>query len=467
MSGFRGDGGMGRWQRSCSAPRRLLRWPLVLVAVAVLVLECQVVAAQRLPGHCVDSPPNINGLAADWFMGGTTIPTHDSVVLHPGSSNRVGLMWSRFPLLTDKFQGTMTFTVNGPVAPDSSFAFWYVSENVSSTQSVTLWNTVQNQDRIVDRSWHAKWLESGMNFHGFKDRFEGLGVFFLGGSSPSISAVANDGRGPVRTGIPTTDAIKFDWRSGGQIQVQFRVEPDRAKIEVGGMRVEVPGPFKAGGYLGITTPGGDNEKNNFILLNSLEVINTDTNQRGEDIPMYGTSHPAEKIDVVAASSPYRDHRAESEAIVELTQAVFRLTSETQPIRRQMTQTIDMLYRRLDRMERDFSRLREDIDKKSGHDLHGEFSMIKEELANLGDVAYDMNPSRSNALFDLHQNLQHEKSTVHQDLDELTNQHTMLLEKLHNEQHNTLVGCIAIFSIVLIAGLALYYKFSVWEKKHNM
>merc|ERR1712203_1068513 len=93
----------------------------------------------------------------------------------------------------------------------------------------------------------------------------------------------------------------------------------------------------------------------------------------------------EATDVLHESSSKKDHRAESDAIKELTNMVFKLVVETQPMRQQMARAIDSLGNRITVMEKNFAELQTEIDKKSGHNLGEEFKTIKEELSSLSSM----------------------------------------------------------------------------------
>jgi hypothetical protein len=84
------------------------------------------------------NPPDINDLAADWYLAGTVMPSSKNLVLSPGVPGRFGAIWSSTPLLTNDFEVSMTFTAKGPekrTVQDEGFAFWYVYENGTDTHS--------------------------------------------------------------------------------------------------------------------------------------------------------------------------------------------------------------------------------------------------------------------------------------------------------------------------------------------
>merc|ERR1740121_2762745 len=142
------------------------------------------------------------------------------------------------------------------------------------------------------------------------------------------------------------------------------------------------------------------------------VVNNDKNAKGEEgkaTPPPTLPDPEEeKVDVMAEASSFKDHRDESNAIKDLTNVVFKLVMETQPIRHQMERALGTLAQRIDRMETNFGELKAELDKKTGHKLGEEFASIKQELATLSNVASKETEERHSRLESLH----HEIADVH-------------------------------------------------------
>merc|ERR1719460_2744366 len=118
------------------------------------------------------------------------------------------------------------------------------------------------------------------------------------------------------------------------------------------------------------------EKSDYITVRKFVVKNYDQASKGEDLP---AAQPAaevkpagEREDIIHESSAFKDHRTESDAIKDLTNMVFKLVVESQPIRSQMARTIESLSKRMTQMEQTFKQLKEELDKKSGHKLDAEF-----------------------------------------------------------------------------------------------
>lgn len=459
----------------------------VFLAWAVFSLQRVIGAsAQKLPGHSIPQPPNLYGLVADWFMGGVVMPTQQALVLSPGVANRMGIMWSTYPLLTNNFEVTLVFRGKRPTkrsVKDEGFAFWYTYENGTQAHYNLTLDHAQNQEKIIADTWGKAFTDAGFDNFGFRSKYDGLGVFFVDDESPSVCAIPNDGTKSfkLREGIPTYDAVKFDYLKDEQFIVNVRIEPDKAKVEVGGQTIEVKSAFKPGGYIGFTSFGGHKtapdaeDKSGFLELVSMTTVNHDLSSKGEEV--HSTEPPPEplaqdeKVDVFAGASTFKDHRAESDAIKELTNMVFKLVVETQPIRQQMTRAIETLGKRIDNMESNFADLKQELDKKTGHKLGAEFDAIKKELTSLSSVASKETEERHSKLESLHADIAdvhksaHSSDSIDKHLDKLTQSNTKVLDQLTDEHQRMFGVSIAAIAFIVIAGLSLYNKFRCWEKKH--
>merc|ERR1719446_1366926 len=113
-------------------------------------------AQSQLPGHSIVAPPAITTLASDWFLAGTVIPSTRSLVLSPGVPNRLGYIWSKFPLLTNDFEVEFEFSIKAPAersVKDDGFAFWYVQDNASDVLNNISVTHLHNQEEIIANSW--------------------------------------------------------------------------------------------------------------------------------------------------------------------------------------------------------------------------------------------------------------------------------------------------------------------------
>jgi hypothetical protein len=467
--------GVHRW---CAAAPALL-------ALFVLCSQRQGASAQKLPGHSISTPPDLYSLVADWFLAGTVVPTHQAMVLNPGIPNRMGMMWSSFPLLTNNFEVSATFRGKKPDkrnVKDEGFAFWYVYENGTKAHHNISFEHAQNQEEIIADTWKNSFTEAGMDLFGYRSKYDGLGVFFVNEESPSVCAIPNDGQKTFKLGqgIPTYDAVKYDFLNG-EFSVRIHIQPDSAKIEVGGHTIDVKSAFKPGGYIGFTVFGGlkvapdAQERAGHLELVSLTTTNRDASAQGEEVRTTQAPPPPvpadEKVDVLAEASTFKDHRAESDAIKDLTNMVFKLVVETQPMRQQMAKAIESLGKRIDIMETNFAELKSELDKKTGHKLGAEFDAIKKELTSLSAVASKETEERHSRLESLHADIADVHKTAHspdnidKHLDKLTQSNSKVLDQLTNEHQRMFGVSIAAIAFVIIAGLSLYNKFRCWEKKH--
>jgi len=482
------------------APHPRLRRSRALGSVAAMhictaVLAGAMIGAQAqtpLKGHSIGAPPPLNILDRDWMLAGTVIPSTQSLILQPGVPNRLGYIFSKFPLLTNDFEVEFELLVKPPAersVKDDGFAFWYVQDNVSETMHNISWTHLHNQEEIIANTWSTAYTAEGLDLLGYKSKFDGIGVFFANGGQnkdkPTVGGLSNDGKTAynLNQGIPTTEAMQYDFRSSKKVSVKMRFRPLGLKIEiVGGPTQEVKCDVRAGGYLGFSVFGGQkgkveaSERSDFIEITTVTVNNYDAAQKGEDMPVEGaslssTKAPEEKENVIGESSSFKDHRAESEAIKELTNMVFKLVVESQPMRKQMMNAIESLGKRVTVMEKTFENLKVELDKRTGHKLGEEFDAIKKELTSLSNVASTETQERHKKLDSLHQDIAHvHKSATSSDnldhhLNKLTASNQRTIDSLTN-QHQTNFGVsIAAIAFIVIAGLSLYHKFTCWEKKH--
>lgn len=463
----------------------LLRWALVLLPLRPLPVSGQ---GTRLKLHSIVNPPDINDLAADWFLAGTVMPSSKNLVLSPGVPGRFGALWSSSPLLTNDFEVSMTFTAKGPdkrTVQDEGFAFWYVYENGTDVHANITFEHAQNQEEMVANSWSQHFQAAGLDLLGYRSLYDGLGVFFLDDDQPSVSALTNNGKMPykLRMGVPTAEALKFNFLDGQEVTLKIRVEPTKAKVEVVGRgTMEVQSEFRSGGYIGFSVlsgnrPGGYEaiERTSFVELKTLTVENYDKAAKGEEahapVSTYSPPKAEDRVDMLHDSSSFKDHRAESDAIKDLTNMVFKLVVETRPMRQQMTRAIESLGKRIGAMEKTFSELKVEIDKKTGHKLGQEFDAIKKELTSLSSVASRENQERHKRLESLHEDIAdvhksaHSPDNIDKHLDKLTKSNNKVLDQLTNEHQKMFGVSIAAIAFIIIAGLALYNKFRCWEKKH--
>merc|ERR1719420_2595749 len=136
--------------------------------------------------------------------------------------------------------------------------------------------------------------------------------------------------------------------------------------------------------------------------------------KGEEEPkpteMPKPKEAAEKQDVIHETSKHKDHRDESEAIKDLTNSVFKLVVESEPLRQQMNQAINSLTQRVEVMERAFNLLKSEIDLRSGHNLDKEFDAMKLELTSLSQYASTEHENRHKKLESLHKDLESVKAS---------------------------------------------------------
>lgn len=469
-----------------------LRRPMALGYLCIAVLVGGAQAQTPLKGHSIGTPPLVSALANDWYLAGTVIPSTQSLILQPGVPNRLGYIWSKYPLLTNDFEVEFEITTKAPAersVKDDGFAFWYVQENVTAAVDNISTAHLHNQEEIVANTWRTAFTSEKFDLWGYRNNFDGVGVFFTNSGQnkdqPTVGAIANDGKTSYSSSqLPDYEPMQYDFRSGKKVQVKLRFRPAGIKIEiVGGPSQEVKCDVRAGGYIGFSISGGikgkieGTERSDAVELFKLDVKNHDAAAKGEDmpVPVSVTETPAkgpeEKADMLGATSARKDHREESEAIKELTNMVFKLVVESQPMRQQTMRAIESLGKRVTVMEQTFENLKLELDKRTGHKLGEEFDAIKKELTSLSDVASTNTQDRHKRLDSLHEDIAHvHKSATSADnldhhLNKLTQSNQRTIDSLNTEHQKMFGVSIAAIAFIVIAGLSLYNKFRCWEKKH--
>lgn len=428
-------------------------------------------------------------------MGGTAITSHSSLILSPGVNPRIGALWKLKPIETNKFEVSMEIKVTKPpdsVPIDEVFAVWFVHENVTQEMATVFQEHIQNQDHIVAGTWGNIMTEKKYNMAGYKTNYKGLGLFFkVSSEGNSVSAVLNDGTTDMAA-IPAADAYKFDFTNGAATTVKLDHGFGYVKVEIlhGGVSqgTRTISTSLENAYVGMSSGSipKDGEakdarvKTTKIELVKLDIVNKDETKKIEDVHAVPQTEKRdlEKVaesegDVLHESSSKKDHRGESDAIKELTNMVFKLVTETQPMRQQMSRAIDSLGSRITIMEKNFAELQAEIDKKSGHKMNEEFAAIKDELSSLSTLTSKNSHERQKRLERVHGDIAdvhraaHSADGIDKHLDKLLDSNNQVIDKLNDEHHMMFGVSIAALAFIIVAGLSLYNKFRCWEKKHSL
>lgn len=444
----------------------------------------------ELFGHTIAHPPTVYGYD-EWWLAGTVIPTEKGTVLAPAVANRQGMIFHKSQLLTPDFEVSFNLQIKpapGTPTVKQGFAFWYVEENATAVMENVTGEYMQKQEAMQSNEWPAKMKEAGFNLFGYKSKFKGLGVIFSNmwpesrvppqlKLDPSVSAVVGDGvkSYDLWSEMPLPTATKINYRGGAEIPVVIRVEPTKVKVAVMGQTVlDTSASLKSGGYIGLTTLTGDqmtSEPADFVLLRDLKVMNHASVKGEEEAKPTEKPKEIEKQDVLHETSKHKDHRDESEAIKELTNSVFKLVVESEPLRQQMNQAINSLSNRVEVMERAFNLLKSEIDLRSGHNLDKEFEAMKAELTSLSQYASTEHETRHKKLESLHKDLETVKAStggkehIDRHLMKLTDSTQRTLDNIQSGHQKTFGVSIGAIAFIVVAGLALYNKFRCWEKKH--
>jgi len=312
--------------------------------------------------------------------------------------------------------------------------------------------------------------------------------FKVGADGQTVSAVSNDGSKDMAA-LPASDAYKFDFTNGQTTTIKLDHGFGYVKVEIvhGGTSqgTRTINTALTNAYVGMSSGSLPTEavapaKSCKIELEKLDIVNKDETKKIEDVHAVPQTEKRdlekvadETMDVLHESSSKKDHRGESDAIKELTNMVFKLVVETQPMRTQMSRAIDSLSNRISIMEKNFRELQAEIDRKSGHKLGEEFAAIKDELSSLSSLTSKNSHERQKRLERVHGDIAdvhraaHSADGIDKHLDKLMASNSEVIDKLNGEHHMMFGVSIAALAFIIVAGLSLYNKFRCWEKKHSL
>lgn len=478
---------------------------MTLFGFGAVLAMCSIASAQKaMDIHSFDRDIDFSVYQSRWFNAGTSIPLERHIVLSPSVADRFGAQWHKYPLLTNDFEVTFKVISHAPASGspppnDQGFAFWYVYENVTSVFPSEF------SENISDL--HARMSAHGWGLFGYRNAFKGLGLFFSNtrktqtenGSptelKPSVSLLLNDGTRSVMLpqDIPSSFGSYWNYRNTNLI-VKLRVQSNHIKVEA---KVEgnpnwvqlaemtsIPYPIQSGGYIGFTGYiGADrSSKSSFgdhdsVDIENLVFINMDKNQKGEDfVPVVPADNKEHKEEFLHDKSEHGMERAEGKAIKTLSRMIFKMISETEPLKKSIASAIGTLSKRLTTMEKSVLRLKEEIVSLSGHDMDADYARMKAELAQLSSQALSDVALKKQHFESLKNEIEssmdskndHKRSASSQAVKTL-HEVDIKARELKNQvlSRGSFTLYVALFCLVLVvlAGFALQRKLRNWEKKH--
>ncbi len=354
----------------------------------------------------------------------------------------------------------------------------------------------------------------GWGLFGYKNQYTGLGLFFSNtrrGSSPgstefkpSVSVIVNDGSRSVSfpSDIPSSFGSYWDYRNvvlvvrvrvkaSGGVLVEARPDNSRDFLKLAEITADkMSMKLKAGGYLGFTgyvgadKLGGPVSKygaHDAVHIHHVTVSNWDARQTGEDViskvvPVKDETKQKLSSDFLHDRSEQGIERAEGKAIRTLSRMIFKLISETEPLKKSMSSAVVGLTSKLLSMEKSVKKLKEEIVALSGHDMDAEFESMKNELTVMSSKAksevaakrQDMEQLKSQLDSSIDSSANKKKASSAKVAETLT-QADSKAKELKNQvaSRGSMTLYIAILCLVLVvaAGLALQAKLKKWEKKH--
>jgi len=251
-----------------------------------------------MPRHSFSAPMEYRDLLHEWFVSGASIFDQDRFLLHPGTPERMGFLFSTRPIMTSNFEIVVHFRVTSQntkaFAPDQSFAVWYVGEDAATA--------FEEKNFIQAANWTTAMHEAGYTLSGYKAKFEGIGAVLSIADSeknlrPVVSFVKNDGKQELAFGkdLPSATSKAIDFRNTmNNAALRIRFTP----TSIEGHMKQSPSlswqecfkmdsnDIPVGGYIGVTAwtgtpPAG--EMSDTVAISQIEVHNFDETSIGEDM----------------------------------------------------------------------------------------------------------------------------------------------------------------------------------------
>ncbi|EER08913.1 lectin-domain protein, putative [Perkinsus marinus ATCC 50983] len=326
--------------------------PLLLLLLLVEVVSGQV----QLESHSFTQALDRRVFNKRWNAMGTCVLENDHILLTPRTADRFAALWHKSPLRTDNFEATFTLDLKNP--PDGTdpkheqgFAFWYVYDDPTTQYPSDVRHCSDRCTALLENA--------GLGLMGYKSNFNGMAIFFPNNRfvdgrmdlQPSASLAMNDGSLIFnrQVDLPTGYGSFWDYRNR-RLTVQVRVQPESVVVQGRFsdtdpwtllINYQVSDPnfrIRPNGYIGITSlvaPVGGQIINlvDYVALNSLNVVNYDPGQKGEDAEIVtesydDLSHPDPVRDKALASSP----EALVASLVDLKLAAYKIITELEPMR---------------------------------------------------------------------------------------------------------------------------------------
>jgi len=427
-------------------------------------------------------------LVGDWTFLGASVALRQDVLLTPNVRDRAGVAWHNYPILSDNFEVEYDIQVRGPgrSTQRQGFAFWYVSQNFSESVSESMFKAKAGIIPTLAK-------EHGVNLYGFKGQFSGHAVVLsnvvpeLKEPAPRAYFLSNDGSRNVAANsyhMGKEKFVDFPFRNAGVVTLRVRYQPSSIKAEIkkkeqGQWTTVYDGAalVKSGGFVGFSADSGpiDDVEGEADRVSLLKMTTRHFGAgSGESVPEYHPQAQGKAAgDFIHQHSLHAEHNEESHAIQELTHMVFKLVSETEPLRNQLKQAVETLGTRISKLEEHFEAVKSEISNRSGHQLDAEFNAMKRELNSLSRYATTEHTARQRKMESLEQDLSQVKTkgtgaehdTIKDQLKLFKDRNEKLQERLKTSSSRNFWLAVLAIGFLVAAGGGVIQKFRSLEKKH--
>ncbi|KAF4650638.1 hypothetical protein FOL47_001005 [Perkinsus chesapeaki] len=430
--------------------------------------------------HSFTQEMDFHKFTSRWDSIGTCLPEHNHIVLSPRAADRYGALWNKFPLHTNDFEVEFTILSEAPrqggdPAHEEGFAFWYVYDNASSGYDDLVKITEGTTDKLKDM---------GMGMMGYKNNFDGVGVFFANNKfsesgemvlKPSASIIINDGgqRFDRQRDLPSGHGSYWSFRNT-KLKVRIRMQPNDVLVEA---KAENQGwvkliehkidndrlRLKPGGYIGLTSMVGNSPNQpsfraDLIGIQDLHVRNHDNSMIGGAPKVeFKPYRPVQHIDFLEENNG--GGSSQGTVINDLVRAVYSVITGLEPMNSMGERTIKELQAKLDTLHQEMTDLKEAVESIGGGNMAEQYQTLRNELVQVSRETMRSNFEKRRSLEELSEHAQK--------IGSLGDVSGKIKNKLASQGNTLFYLAVASLVAVLVVGSGVYAKFRRLEKKHML
>ncbi|KAF4669578.1 hypothetical protein FOL46_001314 [Perkinsus olseni] len=430
--------------------------------------------------HSFTQEMDFHKFTSRWDASGTCIPLHNHIVLSPRASDRYGALWHKYPLQTNDFEVEFTIAIKPPTqggdpVHEQGFAFWYVYENASSKYSDLAHITDGTTDKMNDM---------GMGLMGYKNNFDGVGVFFAHNKfspsgdkelRPSASILLNDGFQSFdrKKDLPSGHGSYWNYRDT-RLTVRIRLQPNDVMVEAKAenqawvklIEYKIDDNrhrLKPRGYIGLTSfvgaaPNQPSYRSDLLNIHDFHVSNHDNSMMsGEPKVTYNPYKAVPRQDFLEDHGGGNGGGKHSDAIATLVRATYRVIMELEPLRSMEERTITELSTRVEALLKEMDELKAAVESIDGGSMAEQYKTIRNELIQVSRETMKSNFEKRRSLDELSEHAQK--------LGSLGDMSGKIKSRLESQGNTLFYLAVVCLFAVLVVGSGVYAKFRRLEKKH--